>query len=217
MSTPIIEVDAFTGTVVTMEDGDDRDAASVLQATQPLTNRSLFLRNRVKGGAASYRDQPTFIAEALTNFVWTNTWNTSGIGGGNRIAYAQTDTAAPNGFYVPLSMPRADGLAKITEVRVRFHPTVGTHGDVPAVQPTFSLIQQPLNGDAPTVLRTVTFAAGSVGAYEADQLITLGTGGSLPHIILATSMYWARFEGEAGADSEIGLAVFGIDMSIASS
>jgi len=211
MATNIVEVDEFTTNVVTMEDGDPRDAASVLQATQPLANRAKYLRGRVIGAATTYLYLPAMIDATLANFVWTNTWGTGGIGTSNRIAYAQNNTGTPNHIYVPLGgLPKAG--AKISQVRAFFYPVTG-HGSLPT-QPTLSLLAQPIDGGAPSTIATRQHNAASVPAYETDEVITMVAEDSLPYTITDVETYWIKFEGESGGAAVPGLALFRLDVTV---
>lgn len=64
MAEDLVEVDEFTPAVTVPEDGDDRDAASVKQGFQPLTNRARYLLNRAglgPGGTTHvWNDQHSF-------------------------------------------------------------------------------------------------------------------------------------------------------------
>jgi hypothetical protein len=59
VTTPIVEADAFTASVLAVDDGDDMAATALNPAPQALANRTRYLYNRrATGGIASYFPAP---------------------------------------------------------------------------------------------------------------------------------------------------------------
>lgn len=207
MSAALVEVSEFTTSVVVPEDGDPRDAASVEVPFQALTNRALFLRNHTPGAAEFYElDVPLGPASDPTTFAFQN----------GPFGLSQSSTSTPFHF-VQLALPydlSGGWAAKIAEIKAYFLPA-GGHGGLPASQPEITLWRQPRTGSGSGVsVQAQQLAAGSVGAYETAQTITMVLGGS-GHTILNDHVYWVSFEGESGANSATGLLLTRLTMMIA--
>jgi hypothetical protein len=193
MSTPIIEVDEFTGSVIAAEAGDPRTAGSVLAATQPLANRTRFIRERARGVI----DQGRYIVP-LNDPFWKSNFST--ING--PFVWQQTSVGSTADLIFALdTLPTAGSV--IDQLTVRFKPASG-HGALPASQPILEFWRQANDGSGfGELVDDAQLAAGSVVAYEAQQTLNLTFG--TPHAISASHTYYVRFEGESGANAVTGL------------
>jgi hypothetical protein len=110
MAEDLVEVDEFTPAVTAPEDGDDRDAESVVQGFQPLANRTRWLSNRAgigpDGTTHVWPDQHSFTNNvgfaALVRLT----------GAANELEYADAaGMAAPRTRTVVVPMPSMQAYA----------------------------------------------------------------------------------------------------------
>lgn len=192
--------DTYTASIIVPDGGDPRTAASVEEGMQDLADRLNFIRRRVEGAAASYKRSVKLMITNATNFNWA----------GAAYGVHQHSVAGTPINLFQITVPRGDGVSKLTEVKIYFKPASG-HGGVPAGLPEALLDFQPGSGGAAvSVVGSVVLPTpGSVGAYEVAQTLTLTPGGG-GHVLqdpASGGSYWVAFGGENGANAAAGLVV----------
>ena len=197
-----------------MEDGDDRDAASVLQATQPITNRLQYIKNffpAFDGAGPFYLDIPLHVigaedrfAPLLSPLLIQDSVNTG--------------SAADKGeVWIPLRHPMfvQAGAIEILELAVRCEANTGHGafpGGAPAGMPELSLFELNTVTGALTEIGSPTLdTSATSGAYEAPHYINK-TG--LGELVTTEILHYARLKGEAGANAIAGFTFYAIRLRV---
>lgn len=202
MASLVAEADTWTNTMTVPDDGDTRSAASVTAAGvgfQVAADRTRYLYNRsiaaVGGGAGLVIPltglQDTVAAADRFGF-------NGAAGGAPQCTWRQTSIASAGGLY--FAVPHVYNTT-ITGLLARVHGdpnAVGPHVGLPATMPQLSL--RSVNGSTGAVANvgTAVDASAAVGAYEAMHSISLTVAAQATGSMI---QYWAKFEGEAGANS----------------
>jgi hypothetical protein len=205
MASTLTEVDTYTATVTVPDDGDTRNASSVVAGFQDIADRTKNLDRRsmmgetelvVPGGLFVPHD-----VSVTTDYVRSS----SGVAGHH---WLQNSTTASL-LLAPLPHLRS---GTITAITLYLEGSVG-HGGLPATMPEFYLISAPLtDGSAPvTEVTAQVDASGSVGAYEVPHTID-ATGLSVT--IDPLNSYWVSMLGEASTNSQTGLAFYNLRLTI---
>ena len=192
MSHPLVEVATFSNAAscVVPDDGDPRNAASVVGAFQELANRTAYLKN----GGLGTRDVTGVSLPFGGAFFDPAEWATFGA------TYTQTDVSGTRVIFWDLDLPHN---VTITDLKIWLSGT--THLALPATKPIFTFQWQALSTGAITTITNATDASASVGAYNASHNIDL----AVSHVVDASRRYQVKLSGETGANSEASKLVVG--------
>lgn len=177
-------------------DGPPRTADYVVSAIG-LADDVARLDARTRGGALERVFFDFIVTPATTTWIYDHVTG----------ALIQQSNAGPVPGVVPLKLP--DG-ATITGLKMWLQGGAG-HGALPANLPTVQLVESTLATGTTTNLATLTDAPVNVAAYEAVHVLSGAVGGS-PVVAAATKRYYARVNGESGANSlnPALLTIFGV-------
>lgn len=197
MSEVYSEADAYVAQLTLPLDTELGTMATMKPILTRLSDSRLYLKNRTKGAAASYRDGVGLAPTVLANFAWTYAGGPTG----NALGFAQGGSpAGADKILIPIQRPHSNGLTKLSTVTISLRPANG-HGGLPATQPTLAVFRQTKGASAAATLATTTLALGSVGAYEVSQHVALSTN----HVVDEDSSYYVHCTGEGGANAIAGL------------
>jgi hypothetical protein len=203
MPTNHTDVDQFN-TVAKFNDGEAANASSVRIATEPLADRTFFLRKRVLGAESSEQILQPLV---LQDSSWASTATASeawGISKNSAIATSILQrflTAHVNLWMPALRVPK---IGKITGFGMLIKPAAGHGGVAPNTMPQIKLHRQPYSSSAPTLVGTATDATAG-GSYENAHPVEVASG--LTEMIDATRQYYFEIRGEEGGSAQLLLAV----------
>jgi hypothetical protein len=184
----VVEVDTWTAAVSSVDDGDAASAANFGAADQDLADRTLYLRNRLPGAAASYVfpvcPQPLALG---TRFTVANGY------------IANSDTTDAGGAYgviqgLPSSGTITGFVANVTGIY-----TPGAHGGLIGTAPTVALVRCVRSTQSQALVGTTNdpFASTNLASYETEHLITSA---ALAEVISSDTCYMWQITGENGAN-----------------
>lgn len=211
----VTEIDAFSSPVVVSHNTELWDQAAILQAVQPLANRTVNLRKGIPGIAASFTSAIPLIAVGVPT-TWDHKlyqgWPTGGSSGGPY--WLQNSVSAPVGNDLFIELPMLGvGIGKIDSIvatvdgrETREPSPAGAHAALPSSMPQLGLYS-----DVSGQIANTTDTSASVAAYDAVHTISL-TG--LGQSIASGTRYFIRLRGESGSNSQIlSLALLRIDVT----
>jgi hypothetical protein len=189
MAHNVVETNTWEAGVVAPDDGDVFTAASVEAGEQDLANRTLYLRTRVPGAAATYSlVVPMQLCPVGTaRFVMEDE------------ALLQSDTTDAGTNRVTISGLPTSGT--ITNVALYVHGmfTAGAHGGLIATPPKFVFGRTVITTGVRTVVDTAVdpFAGTLLASYEVPHTIP---GAVIAEALSATRTYDITISGENGAN-----------------
>lgn len=201
MPTNITAVDIFTDPVVAPSPGELITSADRVLTAQALANRSLYAKNRTRGGqslslvpvnmCAAYITQE-IAGDGTTGLRWV-AQSTSATG-----SYKQHSVFTGYPIIFDLEAPIGVTITSLT-ARVIGKNGATVHGSLPATLPILTLEVYNPSTNTTVVAGTTTDTSPNLAAYETQHSILVTPGA--PPLVDGSHRYVARLKGETDANS----------------
>ena len=204
----VVDADTWTATVQCRADGEAVDGAGQLLLAQDLADRSLFVKNRVPGAAATY----VLKVPVMLGPIGTARFTQSHAG------IYQSDITDAGAEHIPIfGLPSFGTITTFTAYVDGLYDLGAAHPGLVGNPPRIYLgyKDKAVGGSAVSFAMFVDdpFASANLAAYEVPHSISPGA--PVAHVINANYSYFFRLFGESGGNETADkFAVYGFDITI---